>query len=341
MSDLTPYNKSGPVVKKALQLLYKIQPNHVAVGVGFLMASCSCTTHPFGPVTAPKGGLVIILDGLDQGVYGYMPQHAFDKHNPQIGFNLQNLQILDSVLVSAHPSRHALSGIHTRTASLRLTGRAHCSVRQRVAVGCGLTGPPPTFHPLQLRLDPLHAVCRGGREEEGEGAKRSGRGQMRRRGAYSSKPLSLGVGANIHKLAHREMVGGNLGSGNQQSTLVGNPKLAQQLLWRNLAPFKVAEHRPRNVLGVPPPKPHLHRPVPVLLPVFDGRDLDSVEQQDSARHPHAVRVVDCRHALLESECPGPARKLPAGESGSAGGFEKGWRARRGHPLGADSEGIGC
>ena len=240
-----------------------------STGQGFLRASCSFTKQPLGPLTHPVGRVSnVCAEWRTQMVR----KRTADDNNAVFRVDLEDAQVLDSVLLSSHATSHLLSRQDSATASLRCTGTTHGSVGQTVTVTGRLTTEAPSLHATSETHAP--AVCSG-----------------------------------VDKLTLLEPIGIDDGANIEQSALVPDPEFLQVSLEGDGVGCKVTSLRPRDVARLFGPRSHLYGPVAVLGARLVRHDLYAVELQDGAGHTSGgFRVIESRHSLFGRKCSGAGRQ---------------------------------
>lgn len=188
--------------------------------------------------------------------------HTAHHHDPVLGIDLDDLQILNGVLGVTHITSHFFAGVNTGTTTLSRARRTHGTMGQTDTVTAVLTVEAMSFH-------------------------------------HTSKSLSFGVGASIDILAWLEPVGLDAFANGKKTRLVLHAELEDVTLGRNGVGGEMSEHRLGYVFSVLPARAHLDGKVAMLLSSLVRNDLDPVELEDGAGDTLAGFLVkDGCHALL-------------------------------------------
>ena len=123
-------------------------------GQGFLIASCSCTRHPFGPAIQPA----IIISSIPYFSKRCPAVLTVQNHQPIRLINLQNLHVLHRNPLPSHPSRHLLPRIHPTTTALTLSRTSQTPMRQTHTMTRRLPMKSPPLHPSRKPHAPTNSA---------------------------------------------------------------------------------------------------------------------------------------------------------------------------------------
>lgn len=194
---------------------------------------------------------------------------TIDHDDSILSIHLQDPQILDSVLLITHVTRHLLSRVNTRTTTLTRTSGTKRTMRQRNTVTAILTTETMSLH-------------------------------------NTRKALTLRIRPRINELSLLEPVRTDRLTNRQKPALILNPELIDMTLRRDAIGSEMAEQGLGQVTRTPPASTQLNSIVSMLLASLVRYDLDSIELQHGAGNTFAgLRVIQGGHALLEGDGTGP------------------------------------